>query len=83
MAIVFTGPAATVRLGYQKAATVGSWRVEGGVLTATVVDADGFRITQSPLELEIPNKEGPPTRRRLADVTVANGYLTARLLKGH
>jgi hypothetical protein len=78
--IVIEGAAATVRLGYQKAATLGAWRVEGEWFTARVVDVDGFRITQTPLTLEIQNKEGGPTRRPLGDVTVYQGQLSARLL---
>ena len=78
--IVFTGVAATVRFGYQKAATLGAWRIEGNVLTAKCEDYDGFRITQSPLVLEITYPDSAPTRRPLGDVTVYQGQLSARLL---
>jgi len=80
--IVIEGPSASVRLGYQVAATLGRWRVEGDWFTAAVEDVDGFRITQSPLTLEIHNPDGIPTRRRLADVRIDQGQLSARLLKG-
>jgi hypothetical protein len=80
--IIIEGPAATVRLGYQHAATLGRWTVDRDVFTAAVQHVDGFRITQTPLTLEIPNPDGVPTRRRLADVTVHQGHLSARLLKG-
>ena len=78
--IVIEGVAATVRLGYQNAAELGPWRVDGDWFVAKVAAVDGFRITQTPLTLEIPNKDGPPTRRPLGDVTVYQGQLTARLL---
>ena len=78
--IVIEGAAAVVRLGYQKAATLGAWRVEGDWFTARVEDHDGFRITQTPLVLEIQNPDGIPTRRPLGDVTVYQGQLSARLL---
>jgi hypothetical protein len=78
--IVIEGAAATVRLGYQLAARLGPWRVEGEFFTAKVDDVDGFRITQSPLTLEIPNADGVPTRRPLGEVTVYQGQLSARLL---
>lgn len=78
--IVIEGVAAVVRLGYQTAATLGAWRVEGDLFTATVQVVDGFRITQAPLTLEIQNADGIPTRRPLGDVTVSGGQLTARLL---
>lgn len=77
---VITGVAAVVRLGYQRAATLGAWRVEGSAFTATVEDVDGFRITQSPLTLEIANPDGIPTRRPIGDVTIYEGRLSARLL---
>ena len=79
--IVIEGVAATVRLGYQLAATLGAWRVEGDVFTAKVATVDRFRLTQTPLTLEIPNADGIPTRRPLADVTIAQGQLSARLVR--
>lgn len=79
--IVFTGHRAVVRLGYQRAALLGAWTVEGGVITAAIEDCDGFRITQTPLTLEIPNADGIPTYRALTDVTARGGQLTARLVK--
>lgn len=79
--LVIEGVAATVRLGYQHAATLGRWRVEGDTFTASVEHVDGFRITQTPLTLEITYPTGPPTVRALADVRVLQGQLSARLLK--
>lgn len=79
--IVIEGLAAVVRLGYQKAATLGAWRVEGEWLSAAVLEVDGFRITQAPLTLEIQYPDGAPTIRPLADVSVAGGRLNARLIK--
>lgn len=79
--IVIEGLAAVVRLGYQHAATLGAWRVEGDHFSAAVARVDTFRITQSPLTLEISYPTGPPTRRALADVQVSAGRLSARLLK--
>jgi len=78
--IVIEGAKATVRLGYQTAATLGAWRVEGDFFAARVETVDGFRITQTPLTLEIANADGIPTRRPLGDVTVYQGQLSARLL---
>jgi hypothetical protein len=78
--IVIEGVSAIVRLGYQRAATLGPWRVEGDWFTAKVQDADAFRLTQTPLTLEIPNADGAPTRRPLGEVTVYQGQLSARLL---
>jgi len=79
--VTIEGLTATVRLGYQHAATLGRWRVDGDVFTASVAHVDGFRITQTPLTLEIPNRDGIPTVRGLSDVTVNQGQLSARLVK--
>ena len=81
--IVIEGVQATVRYGYQRAADLGAWKVEGDWFVAAVKSFDGFRILQSPLTLEIPNQDGEPLRRPLADVTVYQGQLTARLLPKH
>ena len=79
--IIIEGLTATVRLGYLHAATLGRWRVEGEHFTASIAHVDGFRITQSPLTLEIPNKDGIPTVRGLLDVTTHQGQLSARLVR--
>lgn len=78
--IVIEGAAASVRLGYQCAAVLGPWKVDGDWFVARVETVDAFRITQTPLTLEIPNPDGIPTRRPLADVAVYQGQLTARLI---
>ena len=79
--VTFSGAAAVVRLGYQRAARLGAWTIEGGWISAAVEDVDGFRITQSPLTLEIQYADGAPTYRALADVTVSGGRLTGRVYK--
>jgi hypothetical protein len=86
--IVIEGAAAIVRLGYQTAATLGPWRVEGDFFTAQITSADRFRLTQAPLTLEIPNRDGIPTRRALTDARVtaierAGLQLSARLVPNH
>jgi len=78
--IVIAGAAATVRLGYQRAAQLGAWRIEGDRLVAEVREVDAFRITQAPLTLEITYPEGAPTRRPIGEVTIYHGQLAARLL---
>jgi len=78
--VTFSGVKAVVRLGYQRAAVLGPWTIDGGWLSAAVVEADGFRITQAPLTLEIQYADGAPTYRPLGDVSVSGGRLTGRLL---
>jgi hypothetical protein len=78
--ITISGIGGTVRYGYQTAAELGEWKVDGGWLVAQVKVYDAFRLMQAPLTLTIPNRTGPPTVRPLADVTIIQGQLTARLL---
>ena len=65
--VTFSGAAAVVRLGYQRAARLGAWTIEGGWISAAVLDVDGFRITQSPLDAR------DPVRGRGAHVSGARG----------
>jgi hypothetical protein len=78
--VTIAGAAATVRYGYQTAADLGAWHVDGGWLVAQVKSYDAFRLVQAPLTLIIPNQAGPPTLRPLADVSITQGQLTARLV---
>jgi hypothetical protein len=78
--VTFSGVKAVVRLGYQRAAVLGPWTIDGGWISATVEDVDGFRITQAGLVLEIQYADGAPTYRPLDSVSVSGGRLTARLV---
>lgn len=53
------GAAAELRWGYHRAATLGAWSVGGTpgawTFTATVVEADTFRVSQRPLKVVTPN----------------------------
>jgi len=80
MAIVFSGPSARIRCHYALAATLGPWRIDGDTFTATIAQADGFRLTQTPLTLEIDNADGIPTRRHLVGIRVAGSTVSARVL---
>jgi hypothetical protein len=78
--ITIEGVTAAVRYGYQTAATLGAWKIDGGWLVAQLQVHDAYRLAQSPLTLVLPSQNGPPTVRRLADVSIVQGQLTARLL---
>ena len=54
MAYRVQGTAAEVRWGYYPAATLGSWTIEDQVLTATVTQADPYRVHQRPLVFVVP-----------------------------
>lgn len=53
MAFTIRGKVAEIRWGYHLAARLGSWTLDGGVLSATVLDVDTFRVSQSPLTVVI------------------------------
>jgi hypothetical protein len=78
--VTIAGVGGSVRYGYQTAAELGAWQVEGGWLVAQVKVYDAFRLQQAPLTWVIPNHVGPPTVRPLAEVSIMQGQLTARVL---
>jgi hypothetical protein len=80
--MTITGLVAEVWWGYHKAASLGSWSFSrtrgqaGGALTATVIDSDAFKLTQSPLTVVIPAKP-QAWRWALSEVEVSGSTLTA------
>jgi len=74
MPITFRGQAAQIRWGYHCAATLGTWTVEAGVLSAQIEHVDAFRVSQSPLMLVVGASSHP-----LDGLQISGGTLTARL----
>jgi hypothetical protein len=77
------GVRASLRWGYAQAAALGTWtitkRTDGGWnLTASVLTADTFRVSQRPLVFEAPLAKGA-WRRPVLELQVTNGSLTATL----
>lgn len=60
--LTVTGVAGSLRWGYHQAASLSAWTVtrtpDGWSLTATVVHADAFRLTQRPLVFVAPTQAG-------------------------
>lgn len=53
MAYTIRGMTAEIRWGYRRVARLGSWTLESGQLTATVLEQDAFGVSQSPLTVII------------------------------
>lgn len=84
-AIVFKGPAATLKWAYHEAASLGSWTIVsdqsgGGTLTATVIQMDALRVAQQPLTFVV-QRPGAQTWRWLVQVPlqITGTSLTATL----
>lgn len=80
--IAITGVDGCIRWGYHTAATVHGWSVahdeHGRVLTATVTNADTFRLSQRPLVFEMSHAKGV-TRWRIIELQMSGASLSARL----
>lgn len=74
MAYTIRGKAAELRWGYQLAATLGSWTLKDGTLTATVLSSDTFRVSQSPLTFVVGS-----IRRPIEGLQIAGWTLTASI----
>ena len=81
--IEISGVQASVRWGYQSAATLGAWtatrRASGQwSFTASVLVLDTYRVTQRPLRVEAPHANGA-FRWPVVELQVAGESLTATL----
>jgi len=57
--LAMKGAAAELRWGWHQAAVLESWEMSGATVTATVVSADDFMVTQAPLKFVVPRPSGP------------------------
>lgn len=80
--IAIKGVDGSIRWSYHTAATLHGWSLErdehGRLLTATVTNADIFRISQRPLVFEMPHANGV-TRWRIIELHISGASLSARL----
>jgi hypothetical protein len=74
-----SGEHGAVFYGYRRAADLGHWEFDAGIVIATLTRSDPFLLTQRPLTFVVPNGNGrPPFKRRIDAVTVIQSTLTAR-----
>lgn len=52
--LTVSGHDGVIKWGYLQAMTFTRWRLEAGILTATVETVDTFRLEQTPLRVEVP-----------------------------
>lgn len=78
--ITLRGEAADVRHVYHRAASLGSWRIESGHLTAQIRTSDPFRLSQSPLTFCVLRPNGHTWTWPLEHVVVSGEELQATVL---
>ena len=77
--IVMKGSAAELRWGYHRAAELGAWTVEGGVLSGRLLSHDRFSLSQRPLTFVITRAKGAPWVYGMDGLTIIDGHITATL----
>lgn len=83
--IDISGEAAEVRWAWHQAAALGAWTIaaqgDGLQVTATIVSADEFRVSQAPLTFAVPRGEQPAWTWPIEPNTlqITGSTLTARL----
>lgn len=77
--IALRGKGGNIRWSYHQAASIGSWEVRGHELSATVLDADTFRLSQSPLTFVVRSPKGHAWSWPIASVRVDGTTLYAAL----
>lgn len=81
--LTLTGKVAVVQWGYAAAASIGPWAItvlpDGGTLTATVVSADSFKVSQQPLTFVVARPSGQVWRWPITLLQIAGESLTATL----
>lgn len=74
------GLAAELRWGgYQKAADLGVWSIDGTTLTAEIVARDAFRLVQTPLSFEVRRHNGARWAWPILSLAVDGSQLTATI----
>jgi hypothetical protein len=77
--VTIRGPAGEVRWGYHIAASLGAWTVVDDRLTATVVSADDFKVSQRPLTFIVHRPSGRTWSWNVGSLQMAGETLTAVL----
>jgi len=81
---VMRGPEGTLVWGYQRAARVTGWTIatapDGLHLTGTLVQADPFRLAQSPLTFRVSRQNGSAWTWPVRELHIAADALTALLV---
>jgi len=74
------GVAGEIRWSYHRAATLGTWTIDAGRLTATILQADPFALSQQPLTFVVVRPKGIVWRWGLREVQREGSSLQATLV---
>lgn len=77
--IVLKGSAAHVKWGYQPAAELGAWTLDGTSFSARLVSHDVFRLSQQPLTLVVRRAHGKPWVWQIDELSLIDGMVTANV----
>jgi hypothetical protein len=77
--IALKGSAGEVRWSYHRAASLGSWTLEGRALSASIAEQDAFRLSQQPLVFVVPRPNGHAWSWPITAVRVDGTTLYAEL----
>jgi len=81
--LTMKGAEAQIRWAYHRAASLGAWELSAsgpiGTFTATVIEADTFKLSQPALSVRIPRPNGSAWSYPVQSLHVADGTLTARV----
>lgn len=77
--IALRGVSGEIRWSYHRAASLTSWTMEGRQLSATVTEADAFRLAQAPLLFIVPRPKGHAWSWPIASVRIDGTTLHAEL----
>lgn len=75
--LTITGQAAEVKWAYHTAVSLASWSLTDDALTATVVSADHFRVSQKPLTFVVTRPSGVQWTWPIQCLQIAGQTLTA------
>jgi hypothetical protein len=82
-ALSLAGQQAEIRWAYHRAASLGPWTLSAngaaGTLTAQVIEADTFKLSQPALTFRIPRPNGSVWAYPIQSLHIADGTLTARV----
>jgi hypothetical protein len=74
--VTMRGVNGEIRWSYHKAGQVSQWELFGSTLTATLVNADAYRLSQTPLTFVVPRSNGA-WRWPIATIQVEGQSITA------
>jgi len=83
MPLSLKGPVAELRWSYRRAASLGAWSLDAtgdrGRLTAQVLKADAYQVSQRPIVFVVPRPGGHVWRWPVTELSITGTTLSASL----